>query len=946
MSNRLKWLVILLSVSVFRVNAAAPARFSVSGAVVAADSREPVAGAVVTVEGSGLWAVADRNGEFVIGGVQRGRYAISVASLGYVTYVGDIEVANEVMGLKIDLTPDNLEIDEVVVTAREAHGAATTVRTIGSTALEHLQMLNASDVAALLPGGKTVNPDLMTDNVFSLRGGGTDVGNASFGTAVEVDGVRLSTNSSFGDMSGASTRNIASSNVESVEVITGVPSAEYGDMTSGIVKINTRKGRTPWAVQLTTNPRTKQASAAKGFDLGGRRGVLNVSAEYARATKNPVSPYSSYTRGGLSLNYNNTFRDLLRFNVGVTGNIGGMNTKDDPDAYTGEYEREHDNALRANASLVWLLNRTWITDLSFNASVNYQDNLSKYRSYSSSASQQPAVHAEDEGYFVATMLPYTYFATQYVDSKALDYAADVKATWSRRFGRVNSSLKAGLAWRADGNVGRGEYYGDPLLAPNGYRPRPYTDIPYMHNIALYVEEKLTVAIGRTSLQVVAGVRGEKTFIRDAQYDNTATLSPRLNMRWRLGRRVSVRAGWGFADKLPSFNILYPSPSYRDIQTFGVSYGDNRSTYIYYTRPNTIQYNPDLRWQRNRNAEAGLDLELGDTHISLVGYANRTKNPYMMTNAYEPFSYTISQIADGYVMPSNPAFRTDSQGVVYVRDADDPSGKWTAMKTRVVNSTFIRSDVQSNGADIDRYGAELVVDFPEITPIRTRLRLDGAYCHTKYINDNLTWYYLDGWSHTSLPDRSYQYVGIYANNGGSSSVTYNGRSTHSLDMNLTAITRIPSVRMVITVRLEASLVKLSRNLSEYDGREYAFNVSEKSNTPTGGSIYDGNSYTAIYPIYYMDLDGVIHRFTSAEAANPDFSNLILRSNNAYQYNLDGYDPYFSANISITKEIGDHVSLSFYANNFTNSRRYVASYATGVKAIFTPDFYYGMTLRISF
>ena len=97
---------------------------------------------------------------------------------------------------------------------------------------------------------------------------------------------------------------------------------------------------------------------------------------------------------------------------------------------------------------------------------------------------------------------------------------------------------------------------------------------------------------------------------------------------------------------------------------------------------------------------------------------------------------------------------------------------------------------------------------------------------------------------------------------------------------------------------------------------------------------------------MDLDGVIHRFTSAEAANPDFSNLILRSNNAYQYNLDGYDPYFSANISITKEIGDHVSLSFYANNFTNSRRYVASYATGVKAIFTPDFYYGMTLRISF
>ena len=48
----------------------------------------------------------------------------------------------------------------------------------------------------------------------------------------------------------------------------------------------------------------------------------------------------------------------------------------------------------------------------------------------------------------------------------------------------------------------------------------------------------------------------------------------------------------------------------------------------------------------------------------------------------------------------------------------------------------------------------------------------------------------------------------------------------------------------------------------------------------------------------------------------------------------------------KEIGDHVSISFYANNFTNSRPFVASYATGVKAVFTPDFYYGLTVRLKF
>ena len=89
-----------------------------------------------------------------------------------------------------------------------------------------------------------------------------------------------------------------------------------------------------------------------------------------------------------------------------------------------------------------------------------------------------------------------------------------------------------------------------------------------------------------------------------------------------------------------------------------------------------------------------------------------------------------------------------------------------------------------------------------------------------------------------------------------------------------------------------------------------------------------------------------RFTSAEAANPEFSYLIRKSGNAYTFAADGYDPYFSANINITKEIGDYVSLSLNAINFTNSRPYVKSHATGVSALFIPDFYYGLTCRIKF
>lgn len=117
------------------------------------------------------------------------------------------------------------------------------------------------------------------------------------------------------------------------------------------------------------------------------------------------------------------------------------------------------------------------------------------------------------------------------------------------------------------------------------------------------------------------------------------------------------------------------------------------------------------------------------------------------------------------------------------------------------------------------GLEFVVEFPQINPIRTQLRLDGAYGYTKYVNEGEACYYPS----TSTGGEFYPYVGVYLDNGGSSNVTYNGRKLHALDMNLTATTHVPSIRMVISLRLEASLVKRSQNLSEYKGREYAFNV---------------------------------------------------------------------------------------------------------------------------
>ena len=105
-----------------------------------------------------------------------------------------------------------------------------------------------------------------------------------------------------------------------------------------------------------------------------------------------------------------------------------------------------------------MLNRSWVTNLKIEGSVNYNDNRLHDHAYTTTAATgQPAVHSEKKGYFLATMLPSSYFSDRIVDSRELDFAASFKYEWFRRWGGVKNHVKAGLQWKANGNAGQGEY---------------------------------------------------------------------------------------------------------------------------------------------------------------------------------------------------------------------------------------------------------------------------------------------------------------------------------------------------------------------------------------------------------------------------------------------------------------------------------------------------------
>jgi len=300
------------------------------------------------------------------------------------------------------------------------------------------------------------------------------------------------------------------------------------------------------------------------------------------------------------------------------------------------------------------------------------------------------------------------------------------------------------------------------------------------------------------------------------------------------------------------------------------------------------------------------------------------------------------------VPNNPQFRVDKNtGDIFVLDKDNPSLGEVLIPKSVTDTLFIKNAMQANGEPSTRQGVELTIDFGKIEAIRTSFRVDARYSYSKEISERLNSSYTRQ-SHSTLPanaGRSYEYAAFYLGGTGRYQ-TYNGAWGDGLTANFTATTHIPEIRMTISLRVEGTLYARSQKLTYYNGKEWAFLLDANGNK-MDRSVYNQKEYfSGVWPVAYMGFDGVVRPFTQVQAQDPKFGFLIGQANTVYSFVRDGNGAYFMSNLSITKEIGDLASLSFYVNNFTKSNPYLESWATGVKMARNIDFAYGATLRIKF
>lgn len=864
-----KALLLLLAGSLLCLPAVAQA--PVTGRVVDATTGEPVVGAAIT-QGKN-WALTDSLGVFRL---KTGENSpITITSMGYKTAKAAL-----VSGQVFRLQPDVLALQEVVVTAQEERGVTAT-SVIGKDAIEHIQPSSIRDILELLPGGRAVDPNLASPQVANLRSAAsvsTNYATSALGTAIVIDGRPVENNanlqsspaySSLGSSFvnyGTDLRTITTEDIESVEVVRGIASVEYGDLTSGLMIITRKRGGNTLRARFKADMSSKLFYVGKDFEW--KTFTLNVGANYLNSMSDPRNPRQNYKRFTGTVRMGKTWKKSLEYvlnaSLDYTGSFDDLKSDENLDFGTmGPVETYFSSYNKLDAGVDFSIKardnetafRSWITTLSFTAEI---DRISRWK-YVVNGSEQAYSVATEPGEWDAIILPVRYESTLQV--KGLPVYAYLQSAVSFKWGR--QKLKGGIQWTLDKNLGEGTVFDitRPFSSVSSARPRPYYAIPSNHELSLFAEESGSKTLGRGALEWSAGVRMSMLLGAGKQYqvNGKPYVDPRANVRYNFPSvflkahrlDVGIYAGAGLHTKFPTMDMLYPEPVYGDIQVFNYWPVETqlRRSYMYVYKEDPTNYT--LAPARNFKWEIGADASWNGFHLAV---------DYFWENM-------------------NSGFRTSSRYGRYVVKRYDGSGidKSTLTGPPDVTSLPWQTDtllqaygITTNGSQTLKQGIEFTFTSPRIKAINTRITANGAWFVTKNTN-SAPLYYVPS---AIVSGSRYNYVGYYEVNDGS---TYT-----QLNTNIMLDTQFPRLGLILSVSCQTS--------------------------------WFSNHYPiprSTVPISYLDKDLVEHPYTEADAQDPVLRYLILESSSMDYNYLVPFATYF--NLKATKKFyQEKIAVSLFVN----------------------------------
>ncbi|SFH26190.1 TonB-dependent Receptor Plug Domain [Pedobacter insulae] len=865
---------------------------------------KPISSVNVKINETNQFTTTDEIGEFKLKIRSNTSVTIDFTYLGYQKLTKKIETNSTDVNLgNITLKELNLSLEGIEVNAkRNFEASSNSSLFIGRDVIEQIPALSLNDLLNQIPNRKVTAPSLQNVQNLTLRSSFSAVSsgknifemNNAFGVSIIVDGNVITNNlnmqsynpgiagsngaqsvisgnssglngttgrSYSGDFAfgGMDLRQIPADNIESIEVIAGVPSAKYGDLSEGAVVVERQAGKSPAYIRMQLRDNATSYGFSKGFGLGKKAGNLNVGVNYVNSyadNRDKIKAYKRINVNSMHTNYfgaENRLKNTFSFDYGR--NLDGI--KDDKDDLTNKI-------VKFDSWNFSLANRTsYRIDHPFikNISLNLRYSTGHQVSYTEAFVNDPYVLVSDAtttGIHEGSYEKGIYTAQSLIDGRPLNISARLDFNSEFKIGKVNSFLSYGGSYSYGANNGLGQ-----VLDPN--RPRVstkasnnslssnrserYYDFSLavaQQDVGVYIENVISPKVFNRILNVRTGLR------YDLQ-NNLPSYSPRANVNYEVSKSFRIGLAYGISYKSPALGQRYPGPTYFEVPIIN-AYNGKAAESIYLVYVNKYENTAKgLKSANTQTFEFSSQLKIKKYNLSFNAFAKQNRN-----------GIGNSRVDEVIVLPTFSATFQPGTGKQPILT---PSG-FRAVRTNIFKFS---NNLSSNG-----YGFDLIFTTPEFASIATSFNMSGGLFRSQTKSTDFS--YTNFEDSNNNPD--YAVTGIYQPSN-TTNYSSNGR--------ITSTTHIPKISLFIQATAEFTLLQKT--------------------------VYKAGSGT---PIAYYTRDG---RHIVVTASTPNDVNIGHLFKPTAELEVDNIPEIISNfHLSIGKEIKKRFKFSFNVYNVFNYQPY--------------------------
>lgn len=713
------------------------AQKTISGKVLSKETGTSLSGVFVRDTKTENWTISDKDGNFSI----------------TIPYFQDIELNFSILGKKeinqivnngqnnitVYLEDNTLHLKEVTVTANKERKYSEL--TLGTNAINNVQAFSLDDVLQQLPGQTTTTFDLNKYKNIVFRTASIHTDAKAFGTSFMINDIPISNNENMQALSpntlsggndfgkgqnrfsnpnlGVDLREISTNTIEEIKVIQGIPSAKYGDLTSGLVLITTKVGNSPYRVSASIRDATSELNLTKGVKLN-ENNSMNFGVNFLDSKADPRDNLMSYQRVSGSLAWKTTDKYSKvknTLNLSLRSNIDDI--KHDPDKIAADVVKNEKQGVSISNNLMWKPSNLWLDGININTGFSYDRQFSRRERWINRA-LTAATDSKEEGIHEAFVLPSQYTSISTVEGIPISTFVNLETTKTIT-NKANwiHSLSFGLSGRSSSNKGEGRkssavgllnYYvlddgGDTKL---GYRDYDFNRTRTETQFSAYLEDRVYKKFKEDEiLNIDYGVRYENQ-------SGNISLQPRINSSYSFNKTVRIRGGFGLSSKAPSLNQLYTGDRYLD-RLLGNGIYVNPGVYqkAWILTVVTSGDNLNLKPSKSYKTEGGIDVNLPFANINLTGYYNKLTNGF--TGQQVPVSKEIPKVnitTNGTEMPTYEVVGTD-------------------------NLYYLTNTIQNNTNSEDM-GIETIINFRKIKALNLDVSVNASYVRSKDFSKTVTY----------------------------------------------------------------------------------------------------------------------------------------------------------------------------------------------------------------